>query len=335
MRMAWHSFALSLVLLGSAPSLTSAKPPEASPTCGQRGRVTFDKDSVLSDANGRKLARFSGGESAVTLLGPPTGGSDQAHIETGTGRGSFRIDGYVKATELRTYTAQTVPIVSGHLWLAAGSRVALASASAGKVRLDKHVSTPFDQRFSAVTECGAVTFSPPATPSFVVPGDARVYLMKVAELELYDRVPPTGAPFATLRRSSSVDSVRFFGREPRGGFIRIQYQGEVSIDAWARASELSALPRGESADVPASSYTLSSPPELALAQPPRVLKTTREVALRIAPRTAEPPIGVIEPEAEVYVMDTVPSWAKVLPKSLHILPVDELSFWVKSADLGL
>jgi hypothetical protein len=35
------------------------------------------------------------------------------------------------------------------------------------------------------------------------------------------------------------------------------------------------------------------------------------------------------------VMDTVAGWAKVLPKSLHVLPAGEQSFWVKSADLGL
>ena len=34
-------------------------------------------------------------------------------------------------------------------------------------------------------------------------------------------------------------------------------------------------------------------------------------------------------------MDTIAGWAKVLPKSLHVLPAGELSFWVKSADLGL
>jgi hypothetical protein len=68
---------------------------------------------------------------------------------------------------------------------------------------------------------------------------------------------------------------------------------------------------------------------------PRMVKTTRELPLRVAARDADPPIGVIEPETEVFVMDTVAGWANVLPKSLHVLPVDNLSFWVKSSDLGL
>src|SRR5260221_10136320 len=73
-------------LLPSLPTATQAKPPEPVPSCGQRGRVTFDKDTTLADASGRRLARFSGGESAVTLLAPPAGGSGLARIENSTRR---------------------------------------------------------------------------------------------------------------------------------------------------------------------------------------------------------------------------------------------------------
>ena len=321
-------------LLGTVSGVSRAKPADAAPSCGQRGRVVFDKDSVLTDASGRKLARFSGGESAVTLVAPPAGNSDQARIQTGTGRGSFRIDGYLKAAELRTYASYSVPINSGHLWFSAGARVTAAGTSGGKVRVEKQMTTPFSQRFSALADCSALTFTPPAPAVPVIAGDARVFLMKVPLLDLYDEVPPTGNPFITLQRAQNLDNVRFTSNEQRGGFIHVQYQGEVNVDAWAKASELVALPRGETSDVPPASYTLSSPPQLALSQTPRVVKTTREIALRLAAREAEAPIGVIEPDTEVYVMDTVASWAKVLPKSLHVLPVDELSFWVKATDLG-
>src|SRR6187401_3433495 len=119
---------LAALLVGAAlsvavPTLTQAKLPEPAPSCGQRGRVVFDKDTTLADATGRKLARFSGGESAVTLLAPPVNGSDLARIETGTGRGSFRVAGFVKASELRLFASQSLPIVSGHVWLGVGTRV--------------------------------------------------------------------------------------------------------------------------------------------------------------------------------------------------------------------
>jgi len=322
-------------LSAAAPAITRAEPPAAAPACGQRGKVVFDKDTNLTDVSGHKLARFSGGESAVTLLAPPAHGTDLARIETGTGRGSFRIRGFVKTSELRIFTNYALPVVSGHVWLAQGTRVSVAGVSGGKVRVEKQVSTPFNQRFGALADCSALTFAPPTPQSSAMPGSARVFLMKVAMLDLYDEVPPTGAPITTLQRSPSLDNVRFFSTEQRGGFVHVQYQGDVNVDAWAKASDLIALPRGETSDLPPGSYSLTTPPELQLPQTPRTLKTTRELPLRLAAKDAEAPIGVIETETEVYVMDTVAGWAKVLPKNLHILPAGEQSFWVKTADLGL
>lgn len=335
-----RSFTLASALsfsiwLGAPPHVTHAKPPEPAPSCGQRGKVVFDKDTTLSDASGRKIARFSGGESAVTLIAPPGHGRDQAQIETGTGRGSFRLRGFVKADELRIYTNYAIPVVSDHVWLGIGTRVTVAGVSGGKVRIEKPIKTPFDQRFSASAECSALSFTPPAPPGLMMPGNARVFLMKVPALDLYGEMPPTGAPISVLQRSPLVDSVRFFSTEQRGGFIHVRYQGEVIIDGWAKASDLVALPRGETSDLPPSGYTLTSPPQLQLPQAPRSVTTTRELPLRIAAHDAEPPVGVIEAETDVYVMDTVGGWANVLPKSLHVLPVDNLSFWVKTADLGL
>jgi len=329
------SLLVAAALSVGAPALTQTKPAGPAPSCGQRGRVIFDKDTTLADAAGRKLARFSGGESAVTLLAPPANGSDVARIETGTGRGSFRIAGFVKASELRLFASFNVPVVSGHVWLSAGTRVIAAGSSGGKVRIEKPVTTPFNQRFSALAECSALTFAPPAPAGFAVPGAARVFLMKEPQLELYGDMPPIGSPLFTLQRAPTVDSVRFFSTEQRGGFVHVQYHGDVNIDAWAKASDLTPLPRGETSDLPPGSYSMSTPPQLQLPQAPRTVKTTRELPLRVAARDNEPPVGVIEAETDVYVMDTVAGWANVLPKSLHVLPAGELSFWVKSADLGL
>src|SRR5258706_6488458 len=88
--------------LGGCPRAL-ALPAAPAPSCGQKGRVRFDKDTTLSDASGRKLARFSGGESAVTLLAPPADGSDVARIETGTGRGSLPIQSFVQNNELSLF----------------------------------------------------------------------------------------------------------------------------------------------------------------------------------------------------------------------------------------
>jgi hypothetical protein len=329
------ALAAALGALGPLPSVSEAKPTDPAPLCGQKGRVVFDKDTVLSDATGRRVARFSGGESEVTLLAPPADGSDQARIETGTGKGSFRLQGSVKAAELRIFTGSSVPIVGQFVRLRPGARVVVSGSTAGKVKVDKQVTAPFNQRFSTVTECSALTFSPPPPTSFSVPGNARVYLMKASLLDLYDAPAPQGHIVYTVQRAASTDSVRFFSTEQRGGFVHVEYGGEIGIDAWAKASDLQAMPRGETSDVPPSSYTSTSPPQLQLEKTPRIVTTQREVPLRVAARDAEAPVGVIESETEVYVMDTVAGWANVLPKSLHVLPADNLSFWVKAVDLGL
>lgn len=336
MRQALHTFVPLLcgaLLLGSAGT-TSAKPPGAAPSCGQRGRVVFDKDTVLVDASGRSLARFSGGESAVTLLAPPADGTDLARIETGTGRGSFRIAGFVKAAELRLYTAQQLPVVSNHVWLAAGTRVTLAGSSSGKVRVEKQLGAPFEQQVSTTAECSALGFNPPSPAVTKAPAAARVFLLKEARLDLYDSVPPVGDAIFSLRRSPSVDNARFFSREQRGGFVHVQYEGEVVVDAWAKAGDLQPLPRGEMSDVPSGSYSLSSAPQLQLSELPRVVKVNRDLPLRTTARDGDAPIGVVEAETEVYVMDVIGGWTKVLPKSLHVLPFGDASFWVKTADLG-
>lgn len=326
---------LCAALLASAVGTSSAKPPASAPSCNQRGRVVFDKDTTLMDANSRKLARFSGGESAVHLLAPPADGSDLAHIETGTGRGSFRIAGYVKAAELRLYAAQQLPVAAGHVWLAGGTRVVAAGSSAGKVRVEKQLSSPFEQRVTALVDCSALSFTSNSSPPRTRPDAARVFLFKEAQLDLFASVPPTSSPLLTLTRAQSASSARFFGSEQRGGFVHVQYQGEIIVDAWAKASDLQPLPRGETSDIPPESYLLTSAPQLQLAEQPRVVKTTRELPLRLAARDNEPPIGVIEPDTDVFVMDVIASWTKVLPKSLHVLPDGDQSFWVKSIDLGL
>lgn len=338
MRHAFPILGSALLCAAFASAVTvgsTAKPPAPAPSCGQKGRVVFDKDTTLSDAAGHKIARFSGGESAVTFVSPPAEGSDLARIETGTGHGSFRLRGLIKASELRLYVATPIPIAPDHVWFATGTRVTAVGSTGGQVRLEKQLSPPLKQRVSANADCSALTFSQNVTPSLVLPDAARVFLLKEPQLELFDSVPPTGSPILTLQRADGSDNVRFFGTEQRGGFVRVQYQAELTIDAWAKASDLTPLPRGETADVPPGSYTLSTPPQLQLSQVPRIVRVSRELPVRLNAKEADTAIGVIEPDTDVYVMDTVASWAKVLPKSLHVLPVGEQSFWVKTADLGL
>ena len=44
------------------------------------------------------------------------------------------------------------------------------------------------------------------------------------------------------------------------------------------------------------------------------------------------PIGVVEPGAEVYIMETMAGWTNVLPKALYVVPPEDGGFWIPSAE---
>ena len=116
--------------------------------------------------------------------------------------------------------------------------------------------------------------------------------------------------------------------------VRLEYHGEVVVDAWAKNSDLEALARGETTDQLASPPFVRSPARLALQSAPRIVKAPRQIPLRAAAKDGEP-IGVIEASAETYVIDVVAGWVSVLPQALDVMPVENGQFWVKKEELGL
>jgi hypothetical protein len=132
-----------------------------------------------------------------------------------------------------------------------------------------------------------------------------------------------------------VESVLFFSSERRGDFVSLSYHGEVLIEAWARARDLSALDPGETSDQLAQRGSTRSAPRLAVQGEPRVVKPARDVPLRAAAKESEATIGVVEPGAETFVLDVVAGWASVMPKAMNVLPGPDGQFWVKASDLGI
>jgi hypothetical protein len=76
-------------------------------------------------------------------------------------------------------------------------------------------------------------------------------------------------------------------------------------------------------------------PRLALPGNPRVVRALREVPVRGTAKDGAPIVGVIEPDAEAYVIDVMAGWVSVLPKALDVVPPDGGTFWVKKTELGL
>ncbi|HEY2405323.1 MAG TPA: hypothetical protein VGI10_04945 [Polyangiaceae bacterium] len=314
-------------------SSSSAEPPAAA-QCQVHGTAQPAVNTVISDAQGRALARFSGGDTALQVSEFPRDPHGKARIETGTGTGSFRVRGFVDAGSLPLYTAASVPVSAGHVWIAPHRRVNLLNASGDKLRVEKKVTTPLQQTFTGSAPCGSFSLDPGTAAGFSPPGDARGYELKRDSLDLYDDAE-SGTLIATLVRSPATEAVLFFSTERKGAWVHIEYQGEVIVDAWAKAADLAMLPRGETIDQLAPSILQHTRPQMAFQGQPQLVKTHKEVALRLAAKDGEPMIGVIEPDTETYVLDRVAGWANVMPKSLNVVPPTDGQFWVKSADLGL
>ncbi|HEY3500749.1 MAG TPA: hypothetical protein VGK73_38925, partial [Polyangiaceae bacterium] len=280
------------------------------------------------------VARFSGAETAVGVTDITLASAARARIETGTGRGGVRLRGFVDARAVPAYTRFTVPVFANHVAIGEGRSVSIAAATAdGKIKVQKVATAPLQQTFTGWTTCASLTLTPGTPPGHSPAGDARGYVLRKSALELFDA--PNGSTVGALYKAPESSGVLFFSPEQSGGWVRVEMYGEIIAKGWARASELSALPRGETMDQLATLPPARGPARLAVPGTPRVVRVTKEVGVRAAAKDSELPIGLLEPDSEVYVMDTMAGWVSVMPKALDLIPPDGGQFWVKKAELGI
>jgi hypothetical protein len=310
-------------------------PPQAPTTqCSLRGQVQMPADTPITGLLGGPIARFSGAPTRLVISDFPSDAQGKAEIQTGFGAGSFRIRGFVAAAQLPLFAVANLAVAPGHVWIAATRAVTFAGSGSARLRVEKKLTAPFDQTFHATVACGALTLEA-ATPSgFSTPGNARGYELKQASVDLYASAD-SETPIFTLHRAPSVDAVLFFSTEKHGAAVRVQYRGEVIVDAWVKASALSALPPGEMIDQLAPSSSERSAPQMAFQGPLKSVRPNKEIPLRSAAKDGDPVIGWIEPGADAYVLDQVAGWASVVPKAMNVLPPQNGHFWAKSSDLGL
>jgi hypothetical protein len=317
---------------GKAPP-ASTGPAEPSVRCALSGRAQLPLNTPLQGPDGRAIARFSGADAALGVSELTLSARPRARVETGAPRGSFRLRGWVDASKLPLYTAARVAIAEGHLWIGERRPVSVVGVASDKLKIQKVAAPPLEQTFTAWTTCAGLTLEPGTPPGWSPPGDARGYALHKDALELY--ASPQGSAVGVLYKAPGAGAVLFFGSEQSAGWVRVERHGDVSVNAWAKASELTALPRGETLDQLATLPSLRGPARLALPSEPRVVRTTREVPLRAAAKETEPLLGVIGADTETYVIDVMAGWVSVLPKAMDVMPVEGGQFWVKKTDLGL
>jgi hypothetical protein len=328
--------ALAVASLGLFPSReVRAQAPQQGEVfvpCAVRGKATLSMNTPIMDIGGRPIARFSGAEASIIVAGFSTASPARARIETGTGQGGFRVRGFVDAQKLPIFTTENVPVVAGRVWIGAKRSVSVSGATREKLKIEKRMSTPFQQTFTAWTSCSKLTLGSPVAPGWSPAGDARGFVLRKGSLDLYDS--PQGSVVTVLNKAPELGGVLFFSTEQTQSSVHIEYHGEVVIDAWVRATDVSALPRGETMDQLATQPAVRNPARLALPSSPRLVRASREIPLRAAAKDGEP-IGAIEAGAETYVLDVVAGWVSVLPKTLDVMPVENAQFWVKKEELGI
>jgi hypothetical protein len=316
----------------AGPSRVQALPSEPGRRCELDGVAQFVPNTPIQSTDGRVIGRFSGVATHVTVNELTFALPPRAHVMTGNALGSFRLRGYVAARDLPLFTTASISIAAEHVAIGAHRGVSLTGVSPDKLKIERVAAPPLGQTFTAWTTCSALSLEAAPPPAWSPPGDARGYALKKDALELLDG--PDGAAVGAVRRAPGAASVLFFGGEQSGGFVHVERHADIVIDAWARASELTALPRGETLDQAEPPLTTHGAPHLALANEPRVLKPVHEVTLRAEARELDAPIGVIGADTETYVIDVMAGWVSVMPKAMDVLPPEGGAFWAKKADLG-
>lgn len=301
--------------------------------CGLSGRVPLASGDGLVDATGRTIARFTGGAMTLTVSGFTLGTGARARIETGFGRGNFRLAGFMNTAGLPLITHDVVPIAPGHVWIGKEREVRVIGTTPTQIKVERVASPPLQQRLSGFTRCANLKLSPGMPPSASPGGFARGYVLRRDRLELFGA--PGGAAITALEKAPSAIGVLFFSSEQQSGWVHVEYRADIVVDAWARAGDLSALPPGETMDQLENPTVQRGAPRLAVAGNPRVFRALHNVQVRNAAKDGATVVGVIEPEAEVYVIDVIAGWVSVLPKGLELMPPASEQFWVKKAELGI
>lgn len=301
--------------------------------CSLGGTEPVGKGLQIFDApsGGRVIGSFSGTFVALRLSdfpADPTAG--RARISTSVGSGSVRLDGWVAPATIPVYTARDLPVMGGHVWISTAQKIRLVQAAAGSLTGEITILGTSGQTARASASCDAFTLQRGTPSAMEVPGNGRGYLMKTASLDLFDDA--NGSAVFALKMSEGSGQL-FWSTESRAGFVHLRSRSDLTIDAWARLRDLEPLKKGEMMDQFVPPTTAINGAQLALDPPPRVVKATREIPIRIKRDAKDAPVGAIEIGAEVYVLETITGWSNILPKSLALTPPDDGGFWIPSSEV--
>jgi len=319
-----------------ADEAAAAAPVEAnvtSPGCAIKGTYPPAKNTKLFDAasGGSVIATLTGAPIPMTLTEipfDPTAG--RARLATSTGSGALRLDGFVAASDLSLFTTRDISVYGGSVWISSAQKVRLIKASTNSLTVEMTVAGTANQTIRASAPCEAFSLERGKPQVFEVPGNGRGYMTKKQTVELYDK--PNGDVVLSLSMLEGAGQL-FWSTETKAGFVHVTSRGDLTIDAWARWRDLDPLKKGEMMDQYIPPMMQPGGAQLAFDKPPPVVRATREIPIRAKRDEAAKLIGVVQPDSEIYVLETVAGWTNVLPKHLGIVPPEDGGFWIPSAEV--
>ena len=149
--------------------------------CGQRGKVVFDKDTILSDGAGASSRASAAASQRSRCVAPPARRQGRsAHRDRHRPRLLSRCQATSRPASCAFSPRATRARRDGHVWIAcrhARDRGGRQRRQGARRKAGRDAVQP---ALRALAECSALTLTPPTPPGFSMPGAARVFLMKVA-----------------------------------------------------------------------------------------------------------------------------------------------------------
>lgn len=328
-----------LGLLGGPTAVNEARADEVAPpanvtapTCLIKGTAPPPKGAQLFDeaTGGSVIAKLTGGFVPMTLSEipfDPTSG--RARLQTSAGSGAMRIDGYLPITDFPVYTTRDLSIYGGNVWLSSSQKVRIVKAQQETITVEITVAGTLSQTVRATAPCDAFSLVRGNPTPMEVEGNARGYMTKKQTVELFDK--PNGDVIFTLNMMEGTGQL-FWSTEVKAGFVHVTSRGDLTIDAWARYRDLDPLKKGEMVDQYIPPQTQAAGALLAFDKPPPLVKATKPIPIRSKRDEKAKPVGTVEVDAEIYIMETIAGWTNILPKHLGIVAPDDGGFWIPATE---
>ncbi|MBI4953921.1 MAG: hypothetical protein HY908_17990 [Myxococcales bacterium] len=326
--------AAACALLGSGPAQADDPPPAPS-TCVLEGRAPARPDGEIHDraSGGKVVAKLTGALVPLRvseLPVDPQQGRVRLTTAGGAGGGHVRIEGYAPLSVLETFAARDLPVRGQALWITMGQRVRIVEARGASLTVEHAIMGSRGQVLRTTVGCDAVVLVPPHADEASPAANARGWEMRTNKLELFDG--PNGAVVFALELEEDARKL-FYANEGRSGFVRVQGRGDITIDAWARASDLNPLKPGELFDTSLPEPRGLAAKSLTLEGAPAAVAVPSEVPVYARPENGEP-IGYVEAGARVFPMDRGGAWINVYPEGLGVMPPDGGGgFWIRASSL--